>query len=384
MFRVLRPVNRDILFDSSFSLPASTKLGLRNHIVLLGPRQCGKTRALQSSMQRVSGKKEVVFVDLSQINTSPEGFAIAFMGHVLFWLQSRKWEEFPHYLTLEKLLRSQCSPAAMQKLQLVVNELQKIKPNQRLLVQEAFSFLSAATSHDMVLYLDNIHYLDELNNFPQIGEVFALLHDALQQQPTVTCVAATHEEVAYARLLPKYGFAIESWHPVSDELLEEWLVQQKQVLSSQERSLLLQATNGHPALITAILARYQREEKNLKRSILAELLDEKSVVHQWCGTVYQEALARARGQSLLRVILQVLAHHEALRLSDIARKIYRSAPVTKSLLERLIAVDLIVKKQNVFTIPSPLLRQWIRLQQQGLVADEEVIEALTRGGEDHE
>ncbi|MBI2549535.1 ATP-binding protein [Candidatus Woesearchaeota archaeon] len=381
MFRVLRSLNPDILFDSSFSLPSFTQ-GSQKHLVLLGPQQSGKTRTLQTSMQRITGKKEVVFVDLSQISTSPEGFAIAFMGHVLFWLQSKKWEEFPDYLNLEKLLQSSCSPAAMQKLQLVANELQKIKPNQLLLVQEAFSFLSAATPNELVLYLDNIHYLDELNNFPKIGNVLAILHDALQKQPTVTCVAATHQETQYARLLQKYGFTIESWHPVSHEILDKWLVHQHQILSSQERALLLQITNGHPALIRAIVTRYQHaHEKNLKKVILEELLDEQSIVHQWCSNVYQESLARARGQSLLRVILHVLAYHEALRLSDVARKIYRSAPVTKSLLERLMEVDLVAKQQNTFTIPSLLLRHWIRLQQQGLVADHEVIAALTKKGE---
>ena len=43
-----------------------------------------------------------------------------------------------------------------------------------------------------------------------------------------------------------------------------------------------------------------------------------------------------------------------------ARKIYRSSPVTKSLLERLVEVDMVVKNGNTYKITDPVLERWCR------------------------
>ena len=75
-------------------------------------------------------------------------------------------------------------------------------------------------------------------------------------------------------------------------------------------------------------------------------------------------------QVLSKIILKVIASENELRLSDIARKIYRSAPVTKSLLERLISADIIYKKDNRFFFHDPILRAWMRLTAMGYEFDE--------------
>ena len=47
--------------------------------------------------------------------------------------------------------------------------------------------------------------------------------------------------------------------------------------------------------------------------------------------------------------------------TEISKKIYRSAPVTKSLLERMMQVDLIVKVDNKYNFSNPILKQWLKL-----------------------
>ena len=72
-------------------------------------------------------------------------------------------------------------------------------------------------------------------------------------------------------------------------------------------------------------------------------------------------LNRARGESLLKIILKAVSQNTPQRLTEISRLIYRSAPVTKSLLERLIEVDLLVKSGNTFDFANPVLKVWCRL-----------------------
>ena len=90
---------------------------------------------------------------------------------------------------------------------------------------------------------------------------------------------------------------------------------------------------------------------------------------------------RARGQTLLKTILKVVANEE-LRLSEIAKKIYRSAPVTKSILERLMEVDVIYKKDNKFYFSDNVLRIWLKLTSQGYefddVPDDKILDEVAK------
>ncbi|MFQ5475105.1 MAG: hypothetical protein ACE5DM_04680, partial [Candidatus Nanoarchaeia archaeon] len=67
------------------------------------------------------------------------------------------------------------------------------------------------------------------------------------------------------------------------------------------------------------------------------------------------------GATLLKNILKVLSRNPPMRLTHIAKKIYRSSPVTKSLLERLMEVDLVKKDEKLFTFISPVLRLWCKM-----------------------
>jgi hypothetical protein len=87
---------------------------------------------------------------------------------------------------------------------------------------------------------------------------------------------------------------------------------------------------------------------------------------------------RARGQTLLKAILKIVANEE-LRLTDIAKKVYRSAPVTKSVLERMVQADLIVKKGNKFVFSDPVLGLWVKLTSLGYDdADDRQIEEVMK------
>ena len=102
---------------------------------------------------------------------------------------------------------------------------------------------------------------------------------------------------------------------------------------------------------------------------MVELLIKNNSIYNYCNDSLNYYYNRARGQTLLKAILKVIANEE-LRLSEIAKRIYRSAPVTKSILERLMDVDIIYKKDNKFYFSDNVLRVWLKLTSQGYDFDE--------------
>ena len=121
---------------------------------------------------------------------------------------------------------------------------------------------------------------------------------------------------------------------------------------------ILSCTNGHAFMTEQLIKKY-KETGDVEKALSSFFKDKNSLVYSHLEKSLDNALNRARGQALLKTILNVLSCSEPLTLSEIARKIYRSAPVTKSLLERLIKVDLVVKKDSKFMFSDPALRLWL-------------------------
>jgi hypothetical protein len=78
-------------------------------------------------------------------------------------------------------------------------------------------------------------------------------------------------------------------------------------------------------------------------------------------SILKDFLYRARGEAMPKTVVKVMTFMQSPRLTEISKKIYRSAPVTKSLLERMMQVDLIVKVDNKYNFSNPILKQWLKL-----------------------
>ncbi|RMF06555.1 hypothetical protein D6764_01960, partial [Candidatus Woesearchaeota archaeon] len=89
-------------------------------------------------------------------------------------------------------------------------------------------------------------------------------------------------------------------------------------------------------------------------------LNPDSATFQFFSAWVNDALSKARGATLQKAILQVIAKNGSLRLSEIARQIYRPAPVTKAMLERLMLTDIIVKEDNQFRFAYKPLGRWYK------------------------
>ena len=96
-------------------------------------------------------------------------------------------------------------------------------------------------------------------------------------------------------------------------------------------------------------------------SALAALIAPGGHLTAACQYCYELRLHRARGYGALKAILEVLADHEPLTLTEIALRLRRTPGSTKDYLSWLEDVDLIVSRQKRYSFADPVLRLWVRL-----------------------
>ena len=96
-------------------------------------------------------------------------------------------------------------------------------------------------------------------------------------------------------------------------------------------------------------------------SALCAMLAPGAPLSMACRFCYELRLHRARGYGALKAILDVLAEHEPLTLTEIASRLRRTPGSTKDYLSWLEDVDLIGSRQKRYSFSDPLLRVWVRL-----------------------
>ena len=357
----------------------SFKKGAAKNIALLGSRKSGKTSIVNEHIKNV---KDVVsvYIDLEKISLNPENFSIEFIGNVLFYFLKKPLNEYKNFLLLEHLLKiqNQIPKSAFSLIKTVENELLKIKPDQRLLVESAFKFaetLGKENNKKFLIVLDNFENLLDLNNFSQIKDVLSIINFDAENVNYIVTSSAIKQSLA---LLKKFE-CYEIKNLDKNEVIE---LIKKTIEKVEQKTIdeIFALSNGHPFATILISKRYN-ETKDVKKAFLIELLQKNNSIYNHCNDSLNYYYNRARGQTLLKTILKVVANEE-LRLSEIAKRIYRSAPVTKSILERLMEVDIIYKKDNKFYFADNVLRLWIKLTSKGYdfddVPDNRVLEELAK------
>ena len=359
----------------------SFKKGNAKHIALLGSRKSGKTTIVKEHIKTV---KDIVpvYIDLAKISLNPENFSIEFIGNIIFHFLKKPLVDYKKFLLLENLLRIEeelKSRKAFSSIKVIENELLKIKPDQRLLVESAFKFsenLGIDSNKKFLIALDNFENLLDLNNFSQIKDVLSIINFEAQNVIYLATSSAVKESLA---LLKKFE-CYELKNLEKNEAFE--LIES--VLGKVDKKVcedIFQLGNGHP-FTTILISKKYNETKDVKKAFLIELLQKNNSLYEYCSDSLDYYYNRARGQTLLKTILKVVANEE-LRLSEIAKRIYRSAPVTKSILERLMQVDIIYKKDNKFYFADNVLRLWVKLTSQGYdfddAIDEKILDELMKG-----
>ena len=358
---------RDYYLDLLDRNTNSFKKGAAKNIALLGPRKSGKTSIVK---EHIKNAKDVipVYIDLEKISLNPENFSIEFIGNVVFHFLKKPLSQYKKFLLLENLVKTENelkSKNAFSIIKTVENELLKIKPDQRLLAECAFKFAEALgreSNKKFLIALDNFENILDLNNFAQIKDILSIINFDAENVRYISTSSAIKESLA---LLKKFEcYEIKNLEKNEAFELIETIIGKNEKASEEIFAL----SNGHP-LMTILVSKKYNETKDVKKAFLAELLQKNNSIYNYCNDSLNYYYNRARGQTLLKTILKIVANEE-LRLSDIAKRIYRSAPVTKSILERLMDVDIIHKKGNKFYFSDNVLRLWVKLTSHGFEFDE--------------
>ncbi|MBI2647200.1 hypothetical protein HYW99_01875, partial [Candidatus Woesearchaeota archaeon] len=214
-----------------------------------------------------------------------------------------------------------------------------------------------------LVVLDNFENLLDLNNFLQIKDIISIVNFDNENVTYIVTSSAIKESLS---LLKKFEcFEIKNLDKKEIFDLVKNFFNKNEANLEKISEEIFSLTKGHP-YVTLLILNSLAKDKNasIKRAFLLELLQKNNSIYNYCNDSLNYYYNRARGQTLLKTILKVVANEE-LRLSEIARRIYRSAPVTKSILERLMDVDIIYKKDNKFYFADNVLRLWVKLYLKG-------------------
>ncbi len=326
------------------------KHGKKSNIALIGKRYIGKTTIIKNYM-RVLEQQDVVaaYFDFEKASITPEDFSVAFISSLCSYFFKK-----PVGTRIEDLMeiRSELPKKAQKTIELVYNELQKIKPDHKLLLELGFNF-SEQLGKKVVLFLDEFWHVLDFENFSQIKDFFSFFNE-LKFENTMFVVSGSAVE-----LMKKIcsGFEQHLVEGLDRQKVKE-LVEKIVKVGDKEVDAIFRLSQGIPIYAYALALGYAKY-KNVKKAFISQTLVKTGIIHNACESILVNSLSRARGRGLLKSILKVLASEQGLRLSEVSRMIYRSAPVTKNLLTRLIDVDLISKEDSLFSITDQTLRYFI-------------------------
>jgi hypothetical protein len=213
-----------------------------------------------------------------------------------------------------------------------------------------------------------------------------LLRAVLQTQERVAYIASGSaigmmQAIFYDPASPlAVHFRTEMLPPLTREdsflLIEKHLADTVGPVSAGLRLTIFRWTYGHPFYIGAICERLieqvrmgggEIDEASVAQAFVLETLWQNGRIANLCRFTLEKSLESARGESLLRLILRILAAEEGgLTLSDLAGRLRRPTGQTRILLHRLIEVDLIVQQGALYDYRDPVMKLWAAYYYQGL------------------
>lgn len=297
-------------------------LSSHTHACIVAPSGFGKTTLLYHFSQRL--KEPMCFVDFSRLGMSPDQFAIDYIGSLIFSLQKKHLKDKPKYSDIEflKTLDVQGKEIIAE----LAREFEKKKPSNEKFITLALDFANQLPV-DTIL-IDNFDSIESLNNYKDVTSAIHLFFSNLPKKVKLT----TSKDLGLSIPTKELKGFTKSQSEVCDELFE-----------------LLQ---GYPA------ATAHFNKNSTKKDYVKSLIELSNPLHQQMLRMLESGISRARGASLLEVVMKHLALNGEITLSELSTKVNRSAPVTKSLLERLMEVGLVKRNGKVFSISLNVLRDF--------------------------
>ena len=369
--------------------------GKPRHFAFLGPRRIGKTLLIKEfirrNLKRTTQDVAPVFLDCQRAPLTPESFCTYYTGTILFWLLRRgqgRASEF-HEIGFQIKEAASLDPELAEFFYGLDRALKVSFADQRALLDSAFELpelIARRINRPLMIFLDEFPDLLALSNFREVGNVIDLLRSILQTQERVAYVATGSaigmmQATFYDPASPlAVHFRTETLPPFTREdsfaLIEKQLRETAGAVSEGIKVSIHRLAFGHPFYIGAIcerlieLHRLQDAPLNaqtVQQAFVLEALWQNGRIANLCRFSLENSLNQVRGQSLPRLVLQVLASEEGgMTLTGMARRIKRGTAQTRTQLSRLIKVDLIVQKGSLYDFRDPVMKLWAAYYYQGL------------------
>lgn len=266
----------------------------------------------------------------------------------------------------------------------VAREMEKDRPDERLLLETTLSCLEHTAQHTgrtPLVILDEFHRVTQLDSFPHIKDTLSVVGQALSRQTRVRYIAATShvgmvERAVQSATSPLFDrFQVVPVPPFDQAATAEFCRKSlpEHLLMLETVARLFEFTSGRPfylgCLMTAMRRldadkthpRYITGDDVLDRAIYEEILTQEGRIYQHCEHRVEMALSEARGKATLRSVLLVLAEAGRPTLSEIATQLKRTPGEVRSYLKRLAGFDLIDREGRRYYITDPIIALWIKL-----------------------
>jgi len=392
MYKIIYPRRAQALFtnraaelETIETYKERLRRGIADKIAFIGARRIGKSIILHEFIKRNAANRGLLlaYVNLQKLIMEPLSFAKSYIGLLTKWAVKDAADNFtryddPQFCMLQFQKRH---PKIVEYLEQFLKIIQNREIQLKPAVEMALNFpkiLSKSMNKPMVVMLDEFQEITLLRNFKQLPEILGFMRAVLQTHNDVLYIFAG----SYVGLMQNIIGSPDS--PFFGQIKPYYLnnfdkknsLQFLKKVSSQFQLRLLPAvekkavelTAGHPfylELLAEALHEAQRTEgaelieNDVQKVLLLNLVGEKSPLNFHLRYIYEDALGRARGSTILRGILRALAKDGSLTLTEIAGRLSRKVGLIQLSLTELMKVDLVIRKEKLYSINDPLLRWWI-------------------------
>ena len=362
------------------------------NLALVGQQRIGKTLLAQRFADDLSERHSPlvpVYFDVARNLFVPSVFAIrllASIGRSFIEADGRRVEQSSAVLDAASLLsvvsqtREETLIATARQ---VTQEMEKDRPDERLLLEIVLSCLEQTAQHTgrkPLFILDEFHNVTQLDSFPRIKDALGVVGKTLSRQANVRYIAASSnvrmvEHIMKSAASPLSDeFQVVSIPPF-DRAATTTFCQKRlpeHLLTQEIVARLFDFTSGHPFYLNCLTTAMRRLDVDrgnpwnkpgddvLDRAIYQEILTREGRIFQYCQYRVGMALAEARGKTTLRSVLLVLAQGGKTNLSQIGAQLKRRPGEVRSYLQRLSDFDLIGREGRGYYITDSIIALWIK------------------------
>jgi hypothetical protein len=209
-----------------------------------------------------------------------------------------------------------------------------------------------------ILFLDDVTEIRTLSYYPGVEEPLEKFLAAVDNGGRA--VLTSRFSYWMAKRFP--GLSLRSIPRLSPSELAE--------AGASEAELIVSATAGITVHALALAERLERGSSSFETAFVDEL-SPGGWIEAECRATLSELLHRARGYGACKTVLHVLSDEEGLKLSELARRVDRTAGATRDYLRWLEEVDLIEARNKRYFFVDPLLRLWSRIYFRGAPPDDD-------------